>query len=89
MTSLVRLIVYIKQYAWTFWLSVAGMLIARLIEGSIPMFVQKGIDAIASGQASIKLDADFDISQAMDPLIFPVTMICILSLIHISEPTRP
>ena len=77
MTSLVRLIVYIKQYAWTFWLSVAGMLIARLIEGSIPMFVQKGIDAIASGQASIKLDADFDISQAMDPLIFPVTMICI------------
>ena len=77
MTSLVRLIVYIKQYAWTFWLSVVGMLIARLIEGSIPMFVQKGIDAIASGQASIKLDADFDISQAMDPLIFPVTMICI------------
>ena len=77
MKSLVRLIVYIQQYAWTFWLSVAGMLIARLIEGSIPMFVQKGIDAIASGQASAKLDANFDITQAMEPLIFPATMICI------------
>ena len=77
MTSLVRLIVYIQQYAWTFWLSVAGMLIARLIEGSIPMFVQKGIDAIASGQASAKLDANFDTAQAMEPLIFPATMICI------------
>ena len=77
MKSLVRLIVYIQQYAWTFWLSVAGMLIARLIEGSIPMFVQKGIDAIASGQASAKLDANFDIAQAMEPLIFPATMICI------------
>ena len=77
MKSLVRLIVYIQQYAWTFWLSVAGMLIARLIEGSIPMFVQKGIDAIASGQASAKLQANFDIAQAMEPLIFPATMICI------------
>ena len=77
MKSLVRLIVYIQQYAWTFWLSVAGMLIARLIEGSIPMFVQKGIDAIASGQALAKLDANFDIAQAMEPLIFPATMICI------------
>ena len=77
MKSLVRLVVYIQQYAWTFWLSVAGMLIARLIEGSIPMFVQKGIDAIASGQASAKLDANFDIAQAMEPLIFPATMICI------------
>ena len=47
------------------------------------MFVQKGIDAIASGQASIKLDADFDISQAMDPLIFPVTV----SYTHLTLPT--
>ena len=77
MKSLVRLIVYIQQYAWTFWLSVTGMLIARLIEGSIPMFVQKGIDAIAAGQSLAKLDANFDVAKAMEPLIFPATMICI------------
>ena len=51
MQSLLRLTIYIKRYAWTFWLSVFGMLIARVIEGSIPMFVQQGIDAIATGQA--------------------------------------
>ena len=45
------------------------------------MFVQKGIDAIASGQASIKLDADFDISQAMDPLIS-------VSYTHLTLPTN-
>lgn len=82
MQSLLRLTIYIKRYAWTFWLSVFGMLIARVIEGSIPMFVQQGIDAIATGQALSANSAQLEIDKILDTLVFPVTMICCCVLVQ-------
>ena len=82
MKSLMRLTIYIKRYAWSFWLSVLGMLVARVIEGSIPMFVQQGIDAIANGQGTSNLTDPEIISSAIDSLIFPVSMISVCVLIQ-------
>ncbi len=53
MQSLLRLTTYLKRYAWSFGLAVAGMILARTFEGMIPLFVKTGIDRIAEGQASI------------------------------------
>lgn len=82
MQSLLRLTVYIKRYAWTFWFSVLGMLVARIIEGSIPMFVQQGIDAIANGQSLTKTLSQTEIDKLLETLVFPVTMICCCVLVQ-------
>ena len=82
MQSLLRLTVYIKRYAWTFWFSVLGMLIARVIEGSIPMFVQQGIDSIANGQSLANSLSQLEVDKLLDSLVFPVTMICCCVLVQ-------
>jgi ATP-binding cassette subfamily B protein len=82
MQSLLRLTLYIKRYAWTFWFSVLGMLVARIIEGSIPMFVQQGIDTIANGQSLTNALNQTEIDNLLDALVFPVTMICFCVLVQ-------
>lgn len=53
MKALLRLWPYFQQYAWAFWSGISGLLIARIFEAMIPLYVKEGIDAIADGQQAI------------------------------------
>ncbi|MGD8831478.1 MAG: hypothetical protein PVF57_12815, partial [Pseudomonadales bacterium] len=76
MRSLLRLTVYLKRYAWSFWLAVLGMIAARTFEGLIPLFVKMGIDRIAGGQASLA-DGGIDLAAATESLRFPTLAIVV------------
>ncbi|MDP6377828.1 MAG: hypothetical protein QF921_10290 [Pseudomonadales bacterium] len=65
MASLLRLTVYLKRYAWSFWLAVAGMLLSRVFEGMILLFAKSGIDSIAQHQPPLTLgDISCDAARA-------------------------
>jgi ATP-binding cassette subfamily B protein len=53
MKVLLRLMPYFQQHAWAFWAGMSGLLVARIFEAMIPLYVKEGIDAIAAGQAEI------------------------------------
>lgn len=53
MNVLLRLMPYFQQHAWAFWTGISGLLVARIFEAMIPLYVKEGIDAIAAGQAEI------------------------------------
>jgi len=79
MQSLLRLTTYLKRYAWSFGLAVLGMILARVFEGMIPLFVKMGVDQIAEGQAA--LDAgSVDYQTAAALLSYPALAIvgCVL-----------
>lgn len=54
MKVLLRLMPYFQQHAWAFWTGITGLLVARIFEAMIPLYVKEGIDAIAAGQADIE-----------------------------------
>jgi len=83
MRSLLRLTVYIRRYAWTFGLSIAGILLARIVEGMIPIFVKQGIDAISSGRADLGENA-IDFATASAALVYPAIAICLCVLVQMS-----
>lgn len=53
MKALLRLVPYFQQYAWAFWSGIFGLLVARVFEAMIPLYVKEGIDAVADGQQAI------------------------------------
>ncbi|MDA1075161.1 MAG: ABC transporter ATP-binding protein [Proteobacteria bacterium] len=81
MGSLLRLSIYLKRYAWSFWLAVAGMLISRIFEGFIPLFVKNGIDNIAAGQTALT-SGSIDYQSALNTLAAPAISIVICVLIQ-------
>jgi ATP-binding cassette subfamily B protein len=83
MRSLLRLTIYLKRYAWTFGLSVAGILVARLVEGMIPMYVKRGIDAIAEGGTAIGA-GQIDFAGASSALVAPAIAICVCVVVQMS-----
>lgn len=83
MRSLLRLTVYIQRYAWPFGLSIAGIVIARVVEGMIPLFVKQGIDAIADGRTSLEL-GELNIASASGALVYPAVAICICVILQMS-----
>lgn len=52
MKVLLRLLPYIRAHAWAFWPGMAGLLLARVFEAMIPMYVKMGIDTITAGQSA-------------------------------------
>ena len=74
MRSLLRLTTYLRQYAWSFWLAMAGMVLSRVFEGVIPLYVKMGIDGIAGGQAAIAAGS-MDQVTATAALVYPATAI--------------
>ena len=79
MQSLLRLTTYLKHYAWPFGLAVLGMILARVFEGMIPLFVKAGVDRIAEGQAALAAGSvDYQTAAAL--LSYPALAIvgCVL-----------
>lgn len=53
MKSVLRLLPYLSRYKLPFWLGNGGLLLARLFEALIPLFLKQGIDSIAEGRPSL------------------------------------
>ncbi len=70
MRSLLRLTFYLKRYAWSFGFAVVGMIAARGLEGTIPLFVKLGIDRVAAGQAAVA-GGTTDAVSATSALLLP------------------
>lgn len=68
--SLARLLPYVRKYSLQFWSGMAGLLIARVFEAMIPLFVKQGVDRIADGHADFGL-TNISYDQAMSALKGP------------------
>jgi ATP-binding cassette subfamily B multidrug efflux pump len=55
MGSLSRLLPYLTRYRVPFWSGIGGLLLARVFEAAIPLFLRNGIDTIAGGSAAVAL----------------------------------
>ena len=53
MNHLKRLLPYISRYKYLFWGGMAGLLIARVFEALIPLYLRDAIDTIATGQTEL------------------------------------
>jgi ATP-binding cassette subfamily B protein len=82
MSSLLRLTIYLKRYAFSFGMAVLGMIVARIFEGTIPLFVKMGIDRIAEGQASLAAGG-IDLEQARSVLGFPALAIVVCVILQL------
>ena len=75
-TPLRRLLPYHERYRVPFWSGMAGLLLSRVFEAIIPLYVRDGIDALAHRGAS---GLDAAATQAL--LVWPATVIllCVLA----------
>ncbi len=55
MKSLRRLLPYLSRYGLPFWLGNGGLLLARVFEAFIPLFLLQGIDSVAAGRPDLAL----------------------------------
>jgi ATP-binding cassette subfamily B protein len=53
MRVLLRLMPYFREHAWAFCGGMLGLLVARLFEALIPLYVKKGVDIIAHGSGAL------------------------------------
>ena len=71
MKVLLRLLPYIKAHIWAFSFGMFGLLIARLFEAMIPMFIKTGIDSITNSEPKI-LSGDLNLDTAQSLLRCPI-----------------
>ena len=78
-TPLKRLLPYHDRYKVPFWGGMFGLLLARVFEATIPLFLRDGIDRIVSGNASI-VAGSIDYAAARAALAWPALAIvlCVL-----------
>lgn len=78
--SLARLLPFVRKYSVQFWSGMTGLLIARVFEAMIPLFVKQGVDRIADGQAAFGL-SNISYDQAMSALKGPCLAIiaCVIA----------
>ena len=53
MKSLLHLLPYLTRYKLPFWLGIGGLLLARVFEALIPLYLRQGIDSVADGRAAL------------------------------------
>ena len=63
MKVLLRLLPYIRQHIWAFCFGLLGLLVARIFEALIPLYVKMGIDSVIEG-------------QPQSALVYPAIAIC-------------
>lgn len=81
MRSLLRLTSYLRQYAWSFWLAIAGMVLSRVFEGVIPLYLKMGIDSISSGQSAIAAGT-LEVPAATQSLVYPAVAIAVCVILQ-------
>jgi len=78
MNVLLRLTPYIRQYIWAFSFGMLGLLIARIFEALIPLYVKMGIDNIMEAQSATggnPLSTE-SLAIAQSTLAYPALAIC-------------
>lgn len=80
MKVLVRLLPYIKEHIWAFSFGMLGLLVARIFENMIPLFIKLGIDRVQEGQAELE-SASTSFDAALSTLAYPALAIaaCVLA----------
>lgn len=79
-TPLRRLLPYHQRYRTPFWAGMAGLLVARLFEAAIPLFLRDGIDLIILGATQIDVgESSIDATRAT--LVWPALAIvlCVIA----------
>ncbi len=79
-TPLRRLLPYHQRYRTPFWAGMGGLLVARLFEAAIPLFLRDGIDLIVAGGTSIDAGAS-TLESAHAALVWPAIAIvlCVMA----------
>jgi ATP-binding cassette subfamily B protein len=79
-TPLRRLLPYHDRYKWPFWGGMSGLLLARLFEAAIPLFLRDGIDAMLGGSNALAAGTT-DMDSARAALVWPAAAIfaCVLA----------
>ncbi|MDZ7685982.1 MAG: ABC transporter ATP-binding protein [Gammaproteobacteria bacterium] len=89
MKVLLRLLPFIKEHKWAFLLGMVGLLVARLFENLIPLFVKEGVDSIRAGQQALD-SGTMTYATAADALTGPALAIaaCVIAQIIITFISR-
>jgi ATP-binding cassette subfamily B protein len=80
MKVLLRLLPYLKEHIWAFSLGMTGLLVARIFEAMIPMYIKMGIDNIDAGKGSLATGTT-NYESALATLAYPALAIagCVLA----------
>ncbi len=89
MKVLLRLLPYLKAHIWAFSFGMLGLLVARIFEALIPLYVKQGIDLITAGQDGLG-DGTLSLASAMDALTYPALAIaaCVIAQIIVTIISR-
>lgn len=89
MRVLLRLLPYIKANAWAFTFGMLGLLVARVFEALIPLFVKRGVDLITEGQDGLAA-GNLDFDTALNALTYPALAIaaCVVAQIIVTIVSR-
>ena len=89
MKVLLRLMPYLKAHVWAFTFGMVGLLVARIFEALIPMYVKEGIDLIAENKALVNSNST-DYAAALDALSSPALAIaaCVVAQILVTVFSR-
>ena len=89
MKVLLRLLPYIKAHAWAFTFGMFGLLVARVFEALIPLFVKQGVDLITEGQNGLAA-GNLNYDTALDTLAYPAMAIvaCVIAQIIVTIVSR-
>jgi ATP-binding cassette subfamily B multidrug efflux pump len=85
MKVLLRLLPYIKEHVWAFTFGMIWLLVARVFEALIPMYIKQGIDLIVAGQQGLA-SSTLTFDQAMGALTYPALAIaaCVIAQIIVT-----
>lgn len=77
MKVLLRLIPYIRAHIWAFSFGITGLLVARIFEAMIPMYVKMGIDNLTQGSTGF----EFSASATQQALFYPAMaiIVCVIA----------
>ena len=76
-SPLLRLLPYHQRYGGAFWGGAAVLLLARVCEALIPLFLRDSIDAIAAGRQQMAA-GQIDLATAQSALLVPTVAIALL-----------
>jgi len=79
MNVLLRLTPYIRQHIWAFSFGMFGLLVARIFEALIPLYVKMGIDNVMDAQAANTSGSPISaesLAIAQSTLAYPALAIC-------------
>ncbi|MCB1693909.1 MAG: ABC transporter ATP-binding protein [Pseudomonadales bacterium] len=89
MKVLLRLLPYIKEHIWAFSFGMLGLVVARVFESMIPMYIKLGVDRIKEGQGTLAT-GDSTYESALSALTYPAFAIvaCVTAQLLVTVVSR-